>query len=370
MGAIEDLKAADTLQFARINFHMRTPFNELDSRTMPFCLTKPRGTLSFTLTSAQLNLPIPGLSFPFIGTADASGQVTWRVDQSVDLWYSAVHITRVHGQIVTQLGETRPRLGNACDGTQRVFKATLVTAGNDNTLVVDTSLGSATASNITTQVAAGSDLAPVFFNLGISADHWDSDGCGRQFQLQGSTVRLTAVVRNLVATGTVTSITYQWQPPIGAAVIGPTDQPTLTLLCSQPGQVTAGVRVIVTTDVESGSTQATLRFATLNADEAQLLALLCRIRSATLPTPNVVVTGIGPGATVGGIRFVDPLWDPSPEMLREPDSVLVRTWSRYELHQLRHAVDRLTHDAAALLKHTARVIELREAEALGDSTNK
>jgi hypothetical protein len=364
MSAIDHLRTSDTLQFPGISYHLHTPLGDSDSGTMPFCKTKAGGTLALTLTSADLHLPIPNLTFLFTGVVGGNN-ITWTVNQPLDVWFSGAHITGAHGQIVTRVDDAAASLGTDCMGMQRVFEATITTIGNSNTLTVDTSLGAATASNITiTGAGAGETLAAVFFNVSIHANQTPNDGCGHYYQLQGSTVRFTASVANLQAVGNVTGTTFHWDVPAGATVTPGTDQqPTLEVRLDSHGTVSLTVHVIVTTDVETGTRQSTAHFAVLTADEALLQSLICSLRSHSLPGPAVAIVGIGAGFTAGGIRFVDPLWDPTPDELRNGMAVLRRGYSLHELHQIRAAAASISSAASAVTNQVGHIIDQHDAQS-------
>ncbi len=364
MTAIDHLRNSDTLRFPGISYHLHTPLGDSDSSTMPFCVTKPGG-LEFTLTSEHLHLPIPGLNFPFTGVVTGNN-ITWTVDQRMDVWFRGAHITRAHGQIVTSADEITATLGTDCRGDQRVFEAAIASTGGSNTLTVDTSLGPASASNITFMDArAGEILGPVFFDVRISANQTPHDDCGHYYQLQGSTVRFTASVVNLRAVGNVTGTTFRWDtPPAGVTVTPGTDrQPTLEVRLDAEGTVSLTVHAVVTTDVETGAGQSTAHFAVLTADEALLQSLLCQLRSHSLPKPAVSIVGVGAGFTSGGIRFVDPLWDPTPDELRNGVAVLRRGYSLHELHQIRAVATSVARTASEVSKLVGHIIDQRENQS-------
>jgi hypothetical protein len=225
-----------------------------------------------------------------------------------------------------------------------------------------------TISQISLGVTCGEMLGPVFFDVRIHANKTPHDDCGNYYQIQGSTVRFTASIENLIADSEVTDTVFSWVHPAGVAVNGRSDQPTIEVGLNSHGSVSLTCQVIVTTSkLESGTNYSTAHFAVVTADEAAQLAGICHLRSLTLPLPAVLIAG-GPGFTAGGTHFVDPLWDPAPDELRNKVAVLGRVYSLPELYQVRAAAERIARAATGLAKRTTVVIEHREAQAdLGHS---
>jgi hypothetical protein len=368
MSAIDDLKASDTLKFSGLSYHLSAPIiGDSDSTTMPLCVPrgpKELGKLAFTLTSANLSLPVPDLTLLFAGTAKGN-QVTWTINQGLDVFTKqGLHISGVHGQIVTIHDEVPASLGTDCSGAQRVQKATFATIGGANTLTIDTSLGAATISQISCPlVTCGEMLGPVFFDVRIHANKTPHDDCQHYYQIQGSTVRFTASVENLIADGEVTDATFSWVVPAGVVVNGKSDQAAIEVVLNSHGSVSLTCQVIVTTTGGTSTNFSTAHFAVITADEAAQLAGICHLSSLTLPLPAVLVAGAGPGFTAGGTHFVDPLWDPAPDELRNRVAVLGRAYSLPELYQVRAAAEQIVRAAIGLAKQTSVVIEYREVQA-------
>jgi hypothetical protein len=102
-----------------------------------------------------------------------------------------------------------------------------------------------------------------------------------------------------------------------------------------------------------------------NIFQAQIAAVAAmRLPKVPISVVATAIPGIGEGFTIGGHRFVDPLYDPPKlEELRNRIEGLLRPYSRYQLDEIRHAVDHVAKEAAALLQETDRVIQEREAHA-------
>jgi hypothetical protein len=69
------------------------------------------------------------------------------------------------------------------------------------------------------------------------------------------------------------------------------------------------------------------------------------------------IPGIGAGFTIGGHTFVDPLFDPTLEGLRNRVEEILRPYSTQQRHEIREAIARVSKDATALLHETDRVIQ-------------
>jgi len=340
MSAIDDLRASDTLQFDSISYHQHVsiPFvDDVDVTTFPFCVPKDPGELAFTLDSNQLALPIANQKFRFTGTPNGN-QVTWHIDQPLDVWYLGAHLSRVHGQVVTSVDNVTPSLGTDCSGAQRVQTVTLTTVGTANAVSIDTNpdVASATISNIYAQeVRCGEAPPPVFFDVRFSVNKSEHDECGHSYLVEGSTVRVTALVENLSAVGAVTSITYSWTPSAGVTVNGPSDQATIEVVLNNPGRIGLTCQVVVTTTVESGTNQSTANLTVLTAGEAAQWRLGCHL--------------------LGLDRRLPPLLFPG-------DPALPRVSTLHELYMLRASAERIAEAASSLARQTTSVIEQREPQ--------
>lgn len=362
MSAIEHIRRSDTIQMEPISYTLTAPILGTRNRTtMAFCITKGRGALAMTLAAEQLGIPVPSLVLPFRGTVDPSGTgITWEIDEHIDIWAHGVRFTHVQGRIVTNTAELPPSRGTACDGTTpRVFQAELTSEPTTSTITVGTSLGNAVVSNVAFRATAGEELAPVSFRVGIRGESWERDGCGGYYQLDDTTVGFTAFYEDLRAIGTVEGFGYEWTVS-GAAIVGPADQRRIVLRFDNPGPVTLTVRLTIATNIEAGTFSSTLRFAVLTPEEVLLRQQMCRLRSMLdkLTTYNVVIRGVGPGFTIGGRRFVDPLWDPAPDQLQE--LVVEHAYSLQELNQIRSMLERVVKHSATMLEHTNRVAAFAE----------
>lgn len=364
MPAIDQLRAADTLLFAAVSFTLNIPtMPPTPGSVGPLCVRKAAGSLAFTLTSADLGIPIPGLTFPFTGTPDATGtSVTWRVDLPVDIWFGGVHLSRVQGQIVTTVSDIPPSLARACDGTERLVRVALATTGGSNMLTISIDLiGAATVTNITAAGSAGEAVPALFFRVGIRTSDLQSDGCGSGVLLTGTTVRFHALIEDLRTIGAPGGETYAWTISGPGTAAGPADQPTLSVRLTGTGTLTVNVAVTVRTSVQSGSQQARAVYGVLTPDELELRRLWCRFRARTVVRQPLVklARGAGAGFTVGGIRFVDPLWDPTPDDLRVSEQIVTRAYTLDELKQMRDTAERMVKDASAVANQTALLIDQR-----------
>jgi hypothetical protein len=365
MTAIDDLRAADCVRFAMgISYHLSAPIiGDVDRTTRALCITKPAGSLEMTLTSADLNLPVPGLSIPFTGVASGN-TVVWSVDQALDITYVA-HISRVRGTITTRVDETTPMLATNCTGAERVVKSTLTTIGSNNTLTVEIDvLADAVASNISFSGATCAQaLADAFFNVRIRPNRSSSDGCGNHFQLEGASVRFSANVENFAGDGTITAISYSWSIPSGVTLHGATDRRNVDVTLDSPGSYTLTCTAIITTSLGLTSTQtSSTTFAVVTQEEAAQLSLFCELRKLARGSFNTVISGIGAGFTIGGHRFVDPLWDPVPDGIMHK-AVLARGLTHHEALEVRAVAETLARTASALAKQSTLVIEQRERES-------
>lgn len=370
MSALDDLRTADTLQFTDISYSWRLGADGpgTTSTTGPICVRKD-GPLEFTLTSEDLLLPVPGLMFRFSGTANDNGtMVTWRVNQSLDVtWAGVVRITGAEGQVISTLAAVPPVVAAGCDGRDRVFAASVTSVPESSSILVRTSIGDARIDNLVATARPGGVLAPVFFNVSIRADAWEQDGCGDYFQIVGNTVRLTCSVEDLRAQGTVTGTAQLWDLPVGGRLVPidwPLTQPTISLFLDAPGTVHVRVLMRVSTDrSNSGNFYGALEFAVLTPEEAEERRVVCRLRGLTerlRPIPAVMAHGVGAGFMLHGRRFVDPLWDPVPDDLRDRTRVLARGYNAGELRRIRGTAKQIADQATELVTRTTRLLEERE----------
>lgn len=357
MTAMDDLRASDCVRFSGIGYHLSSALGESDRTSMSLCKDKTIGALALTLTSEDFNIPIPGLTFPFTGVVDGN-RVRWTIDRDLDVWYSIAHITHVRGQIVTRVDEVAPMLTTNCSGAERIVKAALTTVGAENTLTIDTSVGSATASNITiTGATCCQALEELFFNVRMRSDRSHDDGCGHHFHLIGDRVRLIASAENYHGDGTITEVRYSWSAPAGVTVHGGTDGRELDVTFDQHGPTVVACRAVITNSLGQTATQVgSGRFAVITPDEAGQLRLMCQLDRLAHSSERVIaIRGSRGGFTIGGFRVVDPLWDPVPDEI-----MLARGLSRFEAHEVRAAAEQLAHVASALVKQSTLVLEHHE----------
>jgi hypothetical protein len=201
-------------------------------------------------------------------------------------------------------------------------------------------LGAATISQISVPlgVTCGEKLGPVFFDVRIHANKTPHTQCRYYYQLQGSTVRFTASVENLIAAGEVTDTRFNWTVPAGVTVNGPSDHATIEVVLNTHGSVSLTCQGIITTTVQTGTNYSTADFVVSTVDEVLLYEAICHFQSVVAPLPKIP----GPGG------------DPA---------VLGRPYFLDELHQVRAAAERSARAAAELAKQATVVIEQREAPA-------
>ena len=97
------------------------------------------------------------------------------------------------------------------------------------------------------------------------------------------------------------------------------------------------------------------RFAVLTPEQANAQETACHIRYE-VEARVLEVIGAGAGTTIGGVRIVDPLWDPEPGALRASVPLVSHPYGVKELTEMREAL-------ASLVK-TASVVEQRVGELI------
>ena len=364
MSAIDELLRSDTLQFSTITFHEHAPvLGDFDSSTGGFCKHKDTGTVAITLNARDLGIGVD-VPLPFTGRFEGE-VVTWSIDQPLDSWVDAIHITHVTGSIVAVAAGSMAMPATTCDGRDaRVVKAILTSSPSDSTLRISTSAGDAVITQIAVTISAGEVIQPISFEVAIAASSWQTDPCGDRFFVEGQSVTFTALVEDLFADGTVTT-SFRWNPGDLSAVR--TDQSSLTVRLPA-GNHRISVDVTVSTDIEPHSQTVTrsLGFAVLTADEAAQLRSQCQmarlLQELRTMVYQSVVPGIGGGVVLPGHRFVDPLWDPTPDELRGAANLVTRSYTRHELQQMLRSAEHLIRETTKFVEHTQGVISAREAQ--------
>ncbi|MEP6573370.1 MAG: N,N-dimethylformamidase beta subunit family domain-containing protein [Gemmatimonadota bacterium] len=146
--------------------------------------------------------------------------------------------------------------------------------------------------------------------------------CSRSIRIRGPFTGLCIMVvgegmkaRFTADTSTLSDqngLTFAWSVTAGQP--GPLDQPTLDLVMPlSTAPVTITVRIQDGTDC---SAFGTLTVVPRTADEMARVEIICRLRQflASIAQHRKAVVGIG---GKGGPWFVDPLWDPPPDELRD-----------------------------------------------------
>ena len=354
MSAIEALRRADTLLIGDIFYRVQIPsYDPWVGSARPGCKAKGHG-LAFDLNAGDFGLP--DIPLRFQGTADRDERtVTWAVNEHPDQWFEGVlHVSRIHGQIVTAVDVVSPpSLARACNGEPLVVQsslALLISSDLRNELVVEYELlfvpDAARVSILLAGAEAGEPSTSPRLGLRIVPGLLHDSGC-RRYGLVGDTIRLTAIIDSLMIDGSLQEVAYRWEIA-GANPHGPTNRQNLEVFLDRPGQVDVVVHITVSTNLATVSQRASLRIAALTPQQALLEKALCRLRHVLARDGAIVARGTGGGVYLKGQRYVDPLWDPSPEL-----RVLSRPYTTVELNRLEKAIGRLAQAANAVQEQTS-----------------
>lgn len=362
MTVIDDVAAATAIQFSSISFHQQLPFGMESDRSIDgFCVPKEPGWV-LSISASALGIPIDGLQLPFNGQAAPGGdQITWSMDQPLDANGGGAHVSHVRGSIVTAVSAVPGQPSMDCSGAPLVQRATLQSVPESSSLAVDTNFGQAAVSNISTTLSVSEPLGPLNFSVRIRGDRWSGNACGTYWLNVGDHVRFTASMINVSSPDPITETSCQWVLPGG--VPGPADF-YVDYDFPDPGRYAFTATISASTALEGPVPFSnTATFAVLSDDEARLRTLMCDLRRALgqQRQGTILVPGSGAGGQVGDIRFVDPLWDPTPDELRNAYSMLESPYSTSELTALRNTLQqasKLSMTAAgrvdALLKATEK----------------
>jgi hypothetical protein len=368
MTAIDDLQDATVLNFQAFSFHLQLPvLGDRDSTSDPLCLTKARGWV-LEIPARSFGLPTP-LMVRFVGRAVDSSTVVWEVDQTLrDVSVFGIGVSHIGGMLTTTVSSTALTRGNSCDGgsMNTLFTTSLATIPSQCRVVASTALGEAILTNVSTEATVGEPLPALAFNVNIHASRWERDGCGHFFQLEHTSVDLTALVSHVSTVGTATPMTFAWTASGIDGLPAPADQRTCRVTFGAAGEASVSVRVTTSTDLQGEvSSFATLTFSVLTADELSHRRQECRLRGLVAGASGSVITlrGVGAGFTRGRTRFVDPLWDPTPDgALAAMNPGTAARHSLADLHQLRTTADAIGKAASALSRTAEKIIAVREKE--------
>jgi hypothetical protein len=366
--AIDQLRRAELIRIDSITYRYDTNFAEPRTRTRRnICLRKAPGELSFSLTSADLALPIDGLTFRLVeGIVDEENSVvTWNVDEAFDLWttYRGIlfQVQRVTATVSLRVMDDVPRLSIACDGTERLVRTVLTTAlAPPSTLTIQTNLTGVVVNDVTLQGDVGEELEPVHFGVAIRPRTTVTNGCGYHYQRLGTMIDLSVGVFALRADEGIESISYTWSVSDGLRIEGERTRRDVDVELLEPGSHEVRVDVVVTTSAgRVAGRHATHRFAVLTPEAEALSRMLCALMQDTLPTWIEIARGLGESP----IRdLVDPLWDPAPHM-RRTERFMTRTFALSELVSLQRSFDETSARMKKALKLVDRVAE-QEARVL------
>jgi hypothetical protein len=87
--------------------------------------------------------------------------------------------------------------------------------------------------------------------------------------------------------------------------------------------------------------------------------MVCALRHNSLLHPITTVRGLGAGS---GGRFIDPIYDPGPDDIRNRFQINAPVRSLFDLYQMREASKQMADNANLLHRRTERLIEQREKE--------
>jgi len=347
MSAVSDLIGADTLMLSGIAYELDLPLDQgSPSGTAPAtCVTKTPGQLAFTTTPEQFGLPLTNpITFSGTPTPDGTG-VNWSVDSGkISASYMGYTITRIHGSLVTSVASSQPTLGLTCSGgVTRLFRAVLTASSMDHSIDVEIDvLGGQTAKAALQFTADVGEAVPAsFFTVGISADRWQTDGCGGRYQLftpPSTPLLLTALIENALTTGTIISTKFNWTVKGSAHVVANLGA-SVQLSLDGPGNVFVNVLVTVATNLDSAGTAiGQFSFAVVTEEELGLLRGLCILRQTYRFIPERIPIG-------------DPAWRDRLE-----GNIASQPLNATELGRVQVAAQRIIETASAVLKRADAVV--------------
>ena len=205
--------------------------------------------------------------------------------------------------------------------------------------------------------------------MAVHSEDAPRNPCGEYYQVQGSVASFSAEIVGLRTRSPVRNVYYHWQAD--GYIPGPIDEQRISLEFTLLGNARVTAQVGVGTDTEDGYHQATIIVPVITPEEAELWELVCALQSHAIPVPVPARArvGLGSGVTAGGIRFVDPLWDPTPEVLRQAENGRRPGYSLHDLYQLHGAAERLAGAASAVAHQASCVIHEREERPLGSAAH-
>jgi hypothetical protein len=386
MSTLSNFQSSNLLRFDNgFTYRVDHPFGSYNDRTdINFFVEKTPDMLGFELDLGTINGLLSGMSIYFEGTADEStNTISWTIDnerlsrretnpQGKSLF--GFTITSVSGQLSTSIQDITPTIDTGNDGTDRLYRTSMTLLGDHNTIHIAAGpVISATIFIDNTTARCGNKVPAFRFDINVGNNNSHEDGCGNKYLLVNEPVRFTADILNVRSLGMPASTTYTWQVfrqnESGGwdmpETHGPTDSRHFNYSPYQTRVLKIKVIVDVTTDatyaMENGIGTHEFQISVYNHEMLLLSGAVCRLRQNNLGFYSILVRGTRAGGSIANSRFriIDPLWDPTPDQLKE-NSLSPRPFTLQELQQMRRNMERNIKLASEIESLTANLIQIYE----------
>lgn len=363
--------------------------------TEPNFFVVKQDPLGFVLDLGNINELLTGVFVYFAGTVinENDGIISWQMDNNhlpesqrpVGKTILGYRITSVDGQLTTSLTDITPVVGTSnISGENRLYRTLLNFIGNQNILNIEVNSGIALTASVHILSAAarcGVNVPSFMFGVDVHYDNWRGDGCGHRYLMIDEMVRFTAGVHNVVSLGRPIATRFSWEFSwlndeggwdLFLATSPPSDSPYHDFLPDRTGSLKIKAIVDITTDstaiMENGLSSFEFRMMVQNEETLGFANAICELRHNIAGLYAILAPGVGAGFTVGGIRFIDPLWDPNPEISINV-SAINHPYTLQQLQQIHRNMERSVKFASGIMAISSKLIEKQKIKTI-DSIEK
>lgn len=385
MSTLSNFQSSNLLRFDNgFSYRVDHPFGSYNDRTDINFFVEKYDPLGFELDLGTINGLLSGMSIYFEGTADeTTNTISWTINnerlsrpetnpQGKSLF--GFTITSVSGQLSTSIQDITPVIDTGNDGNDRIYRTSMTLQGDTNIIRIEAGPVISATIYIDAATARCGSKAPAFrFDVNVGNNNSHEDGCGNKYLLVNEPVRFTADIFNVRSLGMPVSSTYNWEishkNESGGWVVtdasGTTGSRHFNYTPYQTGVVKIKVTVDVTTDatyaMENGISTYEFQISVYNHEMLLLSGAVCRLRQNNHGFYSILARGAGRGGSIanGRFRFIDPLWDPTPDQLKD-HTLSPRPFTLQELQQIRRNMERDIKLASEILSVTTNLIQLHE----------
>jgi hypothetical protein len=355
-----------------------------------FCLVKP-DRLGFVMELELFDFAFPFLSIYWSGVIvdQAAGIIRWTPDGSNmnipanrrpigQTYFSNSRVTAIDGELLTKIDNIDPFFDDINGLGERMFRTSMTFIGDNNFFRFweqgNTGEPAAGLKILGGTARCGEPVPSFTFDVNIHTDSYRQNACGERALIMNTPASFRAGISNVVSLGRVrgSETKYSWEFAYLNARGGwdvvhrvyPSANRDVSYTPDRTGVLRVTATVDATTDsthpVEHSISSASFRMTVEDAEGFFLSSAICNLRRNIAGLNVLVENGFGETRTIGGIRIIDPLWDPTPESLSARAARKPLTSQR--LQQIQRNMERTAKYTAEIIGKTAKLIEVRQKE--------